>query len=1096
MEQHGDAMSEGATKCPFCGEKSASLKQDKGRWWFKCFRPPCPSATSEKKAAWDEVGYLMFRTGLNRSEAFKAYLKEAGVWREERLAPSVMPGQRARRQTPPEEDEMDVNSGQGLTEDEERPEGPPQTAVDGPELRLATGEKLEGSRPKVEDGADGIHADGGTPATAGEPPALPANKEQPTNLPAAAAVAAGGVGGSSGGEPPVAPPDGDGGDQGNEDDDEAAAQRRPTEKEEEEKASTKVMRALREFYELLILTPEDEELIWRKRGLPKAAGAAFGFKSSLKSNLALLESLRERHAEVDLVAAGLYQRRDGRCRPASQMYGMGNTGKKDAHGDVIWDWVHPILIPYFNEDGEVVALRPHKGGVEGMPSRLFIARFKKGAPGTARSFRPAHCVITEGEFKACALYWAFEQKVGTAALPGISQSKNYRVMEDLKDWIRNDLLAEKIVVAFDNEEKGNPKLPGFKPDKRKRYDADIWGQYLALRLGKEFGTTLVCRLPEGWRDKNGKADWDGALAEQVRKKKEELRNSGLTSDEVWVRAKASVQREFKKALSAAQGTKEMKQAKLFSSEEEKIIKNGVERLFYEPRLPNGGEKEKVIAQKLIHWANTTLKGQLGLGLIQLATQYRETFGWYYTLKALSDAVTSKWLKMMLAEKAKKDIDRNHDLISLCELRLKGIPTLVANFRLDGFFTLVRADGKRDRVVEITTAKGERSGRIRLDAESLATPSGRGGFRVWLENHGNGCWRAGERELQDLQLDLAHELAFKDVHEVTSFGWYPDGGLWFMGDCCYHTQKSKQDDRDEKDPTESKDAGEAEFLVDRDGVYWHDGTGYMLAESGNAGQPWAMAAPLMHPDMVLQDDANEEVKEEGGSKKEETENGDAQFDVKFKLVSRAQAKEEEWLSLVRLFIELKARLHDAIGSHDAYVVLGSFLAFFGRPEFFKEEKCFPGLICHGETGHGKSTTMQWMMEVFGFHQMSEGIAVSGDSSPVGLQILLEQYSCLPGWLSDFSNTGVSEEKQRIMHGAYSGAISLKWTGDGTKRKPRTMFVIDGESRPNKTSTRYRYAQVLVSKANRKGNQVPWFERNRRFFLPWGAPCCADGKSLAA
>jgi hypothetical protein len=34
---------------------------------------------------------------------------------------------------------------------------------------------------------------------------------------------------------------------------------------------------------------------------------------------------------------------------------------------------------------------------------------------------------------------------------------------------------------------------------------------LAIVLKKEFGEALVARLPNEWRDKNGKADWDGRL---------------------------------------------------------------------------------------------------------------------------------------------------------------------------------------------------------------------------------------------------------------------------------------------------------------------------------------------------------------------------------------------------------------------------------------------------------------------------------------------------------------------------------------------------------------------------------------------------------
>jgi hypothetical protein len=82
MQQHGDDVKMGSIICPFCKKKSATLREVKGRQWFKCFNPSCESRTSEKRGTWDEVGYLGYKLSLNRKEAFTAYLKTAGVWRE------------------------------------------------------------------------------------------------------------------------------------------------------------------------------------------------------------------------------------------------------------------------------------------------------------------------------------------------------------------------------------------------------------------------------------------------------------------------------------------------------------------------------------------------------------------------------------------------------------------------------------------------------------------------------------------------------------------------------------------------------------------------------------------------------------------------------------------------------------------------------------------------------------------------------------------------------------------------------------------------------------------------------------------------------
>ena len=176
-----------------------------------------------------------------------------------------------------------------------------------------------------------------------------------------------------------------------------------------------------------------------------------------------------------------------------------------------------------------------------------------------------------------------------------------------------------------------------------------------------------------------------------------------------------------------------------------------------------------------------------------------------------------------------------------------------------------------------------------------------------------------------------------------------------------------------------------------------------------------------------------------------------------------------------------RLEEALGGHEAYLVAGAFFAFAGAPEFYSQERAFPGLFLHGETRQGKTTTMQWMMELWGFHQMSSGIGMSRSSTAVGIQIAAEQYSQIPVWLTDYDDVEVAEEKRQIVHAAFNRELTSKWTADGTMRKLRTSFVLDGESRPHKTSTRFRYAQVLISKMNRRSDQVGWFERNRRFFF---------------
>ena len=343
------------------------------------------------------------------------------------------------------------------------------------------------------------------------------------------------------------------------------------------------------------------------------------------------------------------------------------------------------------------------------------------------------------------------------------------------------------------------------------------------------------------------------------------------TDAVFALRVAGARREFAAALAGARGPNEP--LELFSSEEEKIIQNGLDRLFYKRLLPNGGEKEQSIAKKLMKLLMQSpdaggepkgLRGIPGLGVEVLAEQYRETRGWYYTLKPLSDSAQARWMKREAQESSKAIGERNWDLIWFCKLRMEGIPTKIANFKMTCFFTLLRADSKRDRVVEIVTERGEKSPKLRLDAESFSTPSGRTGFRTWLMNKGNGCWKGGERELEDLQLDTAHDAAYMDVHEVTALGHDAASGLWFFEDCAF--APGKREDGSASRPY-------LLLLPDEDGVYWHEGLGYQLAGTGSGNQPFAQGLPVMHPKEVLSG--------EGGVEKPQLEKDkEAEWGMKF------------------------------------------------------------------------------------------------------------------------------------------------------------------------------------------------------------------------
>ncbi len=316
--------------------------------------------------------------------------------------------------------------------------------------------------------------------------------------------------------------------------------------------------AMREFYSKLALLSADEQRTFEKRGLASATCAALGFKSNPKSNRRLLLELAKTFAWEELKASGLWLSgtEQKRRRPNSQFCGYVQLARKPKSqrkhpGDkMVWGWcdeawcakceqslrtvtvcpacggklktTNAILIPYFNERGELIALRPHKGGApEGTAaSAMHIYVPRNPLKISEESFSTV--VVTEGEFKAGALWQTLgagrddgQEPVGVAALPGIYFAKHFEIREELDEWLRA-VKCRRVIVAYDFEDKGNPKFKdAYQSDPRKRFDSQIWARYLATDLSKKLHIRgEVCVLPKEWQQ-DGKADWDGALAKFI-----------------------------------------------------------------------------------------------------------------------------------------------------------------------------------------------------------------------------------------------------------------------------------------------------------------------------------------------------------------------------------------------------------------------------------------------------------------------------------------------------------------------------------------------------------------------------------------------------
>ena len=267
-----------------------------------------------------------------------------------------------------------------------------------------------------------------------------------------------------------------------------------------------------------------------ERCLPPPACVALGLKANPRANESRLLEARDLFDWEELHASGLWVEADHRQgkprRPQAQFHGFGQIGKKpkseqqDEDDKLHWGWSFPTSIPYFNEAGELIKLRPHKGGAASGTAagseHIYVPRdyrsLRTATKAADRVEKFYVVIICEGEYKAAVIWWTLgagavlrgdgRPPVGVCALPGISFAKNPAYRSELDDWLRA-VGCQRVIVAFDDEDKGDKPM-------RQAHDAEIYGRYLATELNMELKIPAMwLALPAAWRV-NGKADWDGA----------------------------------------------------------------------------------------------------------------------------------------------------------------------------------------------------------------------------------------------------------------------------------------------------------------------------------------------------------------------------------------------------------------------------------------------------------------------------------------------------------------------------------------------------------------------------------------------------------
>lgn len=236
------------------------------------------------------------------------------------------------------------------------------------------------------------------------------------------------------------------------------------------------------FVELTHLTDEHWDATKKKRGFSDSTIDALKLRSGGDYVAGVLEQLKAEFPPDELVLSGVMVRQNNALIPCEQLL-------QDR-----------VLIPYVDESGAVYHLRPHKLGFKGVAPQPFCRQLLRD--------KPEVVVFTEGEFKAAAL--SIEWGIPAISVPGISSFAG-KYFERLTGLL-TEFGARQVIVIFDNEEKGDPGLPGFKERIEDRFDTPFWAYILGYKLGRDGFHATVCNLPDEWRD-NGKIDFDSALAQ-------------------------------------------------------------------------------------------------------------------------------------------------------------------------------------------------------------------------------------------------------------------------------------------------------------------------------------------------------------------------------------------------------------------------------------------------------------------------------------------------------------------------------------------------------------------------------------------------------
>lgn len=265
--------------------------------------------------------------------------------------------------------------------------------------------------------------------------------------------------------------------------------------------------------ELLPLTSIHRQQFKVKRGFTDETIDQLQFRSLGQHAAGIKDRLQKEFTEEDLVESGVLTKinnqliinnqllEDRVLIPYLNLTGTSVTDGTGADNAALGPPTGPAGKNSDKEACEIYHIRPHKLGFEKIPPQVYCRYLLQSSPSVE------HVVLTEGEYKAAALY---QWRIPAVAVPGIS-SFGAKHLEKLVTFFR-EFGVKKVTVIFDNETKDNPEYPNYKPKASDRYDTQLWSYLMAYKLGRKGFEVRIGWLPDEWREQ-GKVDFDMALAQ-------------------------------------------------------------------------------------------------------------------------------------------------------------------------------------------------------------------------------------------------------------------------------------------------------------------------------------------------------------------------------------------------------------------------------------------------------------------------------------------------------------------------------------------------------------------------------------------------------